>query len=799
MYYLKHFTYALFALLVLFSACGEDEEPTPEPVGSPPEANAGIDLDATVNSSVTLDGSGSSDPEGAITYSWALTTRPDGSSASVSNATQAKATFTPDLAGPYVATLTVKDSDDNEDTDEVTITVTEAAGKPPIASIVDEEGKTISEDNKNDAVTAGTGYALDGSNSFDTDTESKDLTFTWEIVDKPEGSSTASVTAVTDKPDEAIFTPDVIGPYTIRLTVSDPEGNTATAEATIKANASPVTIDKNIDVATVWPNVFDNPDLPDYYVVADIRVDQALTIAPGVKVIFEPNRGLSISGNSGALVAIGKADSLIVLTAKDTLNGWDGILFFNENAQNEFDYADISYGGQLDFSFGVEAANIGVENAGGFKIANSTVSNSFNYGIYLEDGGVLRAFENNTLAKNSNNPISLPLNQVGTIDENSTYSDNTDNTVEIQGTTLDEDEEIIVPALANGTSYFVSGKISIRSGFVAMAGSSFEFDTDGTIDVTGDGYLTAEGTAVDSIVFTGRDQADGWGGILFFNTNSRNSFSYARISYGGNRDFSFGVSSANIGLENAAEIKITNSRITNSVGDYGIYLETGGVIGTFSQNAFVNNSGFPIGLPIAAAGVLDAATTFSGNGDNSVEIFTSTLGGNDDPQILPAFADNTPYYVSGRLDIDNNLEIKAGATFEFNKDVRIEVSGNDGSLEAVGTADSTITFTARDQSDGWLGIVFFTNTTANKLDYVGVSYGGRDGFSFGVEAANVGIENGGKVAISNSSFANSLGYGIFVEGSGQVTDGAGTALTTTQEMVDAGNSFTANTSGETNL
>ena len=799
MYYLKNFTYALFALLVLFSACGEDEEPQPEPVGSPPTADAGIDLEATVNSSVTLDGSSSSDPEGALTHSWALTTRPDGSNALVSSATQATATFTPDLEGTYVATLTVTDSDDNEDTDDVTITVTEAAGEPPVASIVDEGGRAISEDNENDEVTAGTGYALDGSNSFDTDTESKDLTFTWEIVDKPEGSNAASVTAVTDNPDEAVFTPDVIGLYTIRLAVSDPEGNSASAEVTIEANASPVLVDKNIDVATVWPNVFADPDLPDYYVVADIRIEQQLTIAPGVKVIFEPNRGLSISGNSGALVAVGKADSLIVMTAKDTLNGWDGILFFNESAQNEFNYADISYGGQLDFSFGVEAANIGVENAGGFKITNSTVSHSFNYGIYLEDGGVIRTFENNTLASNSNNPISLPLNQVGTLDENSTYADNTDNTVEIQGTTLDEDEEITIPALANGVSYFVSGKISIRSGFVAMAGSSFEFDTDGTIDVVGDGYLTAEGTATDSIIFTGRDQADGWGGILFFNTNSRNSFNYARISYGGNRDFSFGVRSANIGLENAAEIKIANSRITNSVGDYGIYVEDGGVIGAFSRNSFTNNSGFPIGLPIATAGVLDAATTFSGNDDNSVEIFGSTLGGNDDPQTLPAFADNTPYYVSGRLDIDNNLEIKPGATFEFNKDVRIEVSGNDGSLEAVGTADSVITFTARDQSDGWLGIVYFTNTTANKLIYTNVSYGGRSGFSFGVEAANVGIENGGKAAIANSTFTNSLGYGVFVEGNGQVTDEAGTQLTTTQAMVDAGNTFTDNASDETNL
>ena len=281
MYYLKNFTYALFALLVLFSACGEDEEPTPAVVGTPPTANAGIDLDATVNSAVTLDGSGSADAEGAVTYSWALTTRPDGSNASVTSATQAKATLTPDVEGTYVATLTVKDTDGNEDSDETTITVTEAAGEPPVASIVDEDNKSINEDNKNDEVTVGTGYALDGSNSFDTDTDDKDLTFAWEIVEKPEGSSAASVAAATDNPDEAVFTPDVIGPYTIRLTVSDPEGNTSTAEVTIEANASPVLVDKSISATTRWRNVFDDPNLPDYYVVADIDITEELTIDPG--------------------------------------------------------------------------------------------------------------------------------------------------------------------------------------------------------------------------------------------------------------------------------------------------------------------------------------------------------------------------------------------------------------------------------------------------------------------------------------------------------------------------------------
>jgi hypothetical protein len=75
-----------------------------------PEARAGHDLAVAPGATVTLDGGGSFDPAGgALTYTWALLSRPAGSVARLTAATTPTPSFLADLAGDYVAQLTVTD------------------------------------------------------------------------------------------------------------------------------------------------------------------------------------------------------------------------------------------------------------------------------------------------------------------------------------------------------------------------------------------------------------------------------------------------------------------------------------------------------------------------------------------------------------------------------------------------------------------------------------------------------------------------------------------------------------------
>lgn len=75
-----------------------------------PVANAGAAQNVVAGTWVTLDGSASSDANGdQLTYSWSLTSKPAGSSAVLGLPSSARPTFTADLGGTYVASLTVND------------------------------------------------------------------------------------------------------------------------------------------------------------------------------------------------------------------------------------------------------------------------------------------------------------------------------------------------------------------------------------------------------------------------------------------------------------------------------------------------------------------------------------------------------------------------------------------------------------------------------------------------------------------------------------------------------------------
>jgi PKD domain-containing protein/K319-like protein len=184
-----------------------------------PVADAGPSLTAKVGSTVTLNGSQSSSSSGPLTYSWALTFSPPGSSTVLVNPSSVTPSFAVDVAGTYVITLTVSDGTSSDSARVIVSTVNTA----PVANAGPDQN-----------VALGSRVILNGSASGDVDGNL--LTYSWRLLTLPDGSNAALSGANTVSP---AFVADQPGAYTAVLTVNDGNADSNPATVTISTGNIP--------------------------------------------------------------------------------------------------------------------------------------------------------------------------------------------------------------------------------------------------------------------------------------------------------------------------------------------------------------------------------------------------------------------------------------------------------------------------------------------------------------------------------------------------------------------------------
>jgi hypothetical protein len=196
------------------------------PPSQAPVANAGPDQSVHAGSVVTLDGSGSTDPDTnyPLTDAWAITSKPAGSMAELNDPSVVCPSFTVDKPGDYVIRLVVTDSQGNpSDPDEVLVSTWNT---PPVAEAGPDQAVLLT----------GSTVTLDGSQSYDADGDS--ITYEWTLLSKPGGSNATFTDAATVGPS---FVADAYGTYVIGLVVADPWTQSAGDTVTVSfENVRPV-------------------------------------------------------------------------------------------------------------------------------------------------------------------------------------------------------------------------------------------------------------------------------------------------------------------------------------------------------------------------------------------------------------------------------------------------------------------------------------------------------------------------------------------------------------------------------
>jgi hypothetical protein len=251
-----------------------------------PDANAGLNKRVKVNTKTSINGSGSQDPGGKpLSFKWDLLSKPAGSSTQLSNNSLTTLEITPDKEGNYLFSLEVENG--------------ETRSSPSFMSVYAYENKApfALTDRYTYMTTVNKAAMLDGKRSFDPDYE--ELSYSWEIVTGPNGSSAA---IQLNNAVIAEFIPDVAGRYSIILTVNDGELYSAPCNVIVRAASATGIIDNAfMDNTLIYPNPTSSIVNIDLYLVNSSALTISITDING-RVVFNRDYPDLIAGDQHLII-----------------------------------------------------------------------------------------------------------------------------------------------------------------------------------------------------------------------------------------------------------------------------------------------------------------------------------------------------------------------------------------------------------------------------------------------------------------------------------------------------------------
>lgn len=635
-----NFLKALFLIvfITLFS-CSKKDDPIPL------IANAGDDINATVATTVTLDGSKSTGPQG-FTYLWSYigSTAPD-----MNNINGANATFVPMKNGIYTFKLRIEFNGRFSE-DEVTVTVSGVLSVPATISanfvFQDIEPDPTKPDYQaNGLVTIQSGNitasATQGINIQFAETaglviEGGDVTLTgvkltssngWKGIALKGGTLTTGQNTQLEKAGKSTLDGQtetasvVMTGGTINLTATTFSGSTGTYDllvtgGTINEDIVGVTFSSAIPIKSDirYVSKFSPGNtMPSNYSYVLLTTPGALTVstspytngfqfyAYNYLIDGDFSVGSNVNFNGGARIFMKEGAGIFQSTQTLSSNGCPGcnpstgVVIEGHNGTAWKGIA-IGAGGQLSlsgielkkagsalfstgsFSSSVRAAIFYGSSSNGF-ISNTKITDSQNYGLYIDQVGVYPTVSNSTFTNSTNSAISVLANDVYRV------ITNTSNTftmpanvaaVEVRVPNPSYNSPIGTWQALGGSNYYVfTGHVIQSLPWTLSAGTHLKFKASRSLRIGAN--FTAVGTANEPIILDSEVGTSGtWAGMIL---ESVYNMQYCQIRNGGevnifNGNNSLSSEKANV-VFNYGGIQANtfkNNTITGS-GGYGILVE----------------------------------------------------------------------------------------------------------------------------------------------------------------------------------------------------------------------------------
>ena len=233
------------------------------------------------------------------------------------------------------------------------------------------------------------------------------------------------------------------------------------------------------------------------------------------------------------------------------------------------------------------------------QITNCTIKEASGYGIVAGEG--IDSFYNNSISVNGNAAMSMSFTELNRLDTSSILESGEGVGVELYGLYggyIEETIELI--KLKGNPAYLIKDDFRFdggpeRNGLVIEQGVEIRFTDNIMFEVHFRGYISANGTADEPIIFTGTNPSGPqWNGIFIESNDTRNKLEHCEIKYGGANAIKDSIQ-ANIFLGRNYQLEngdlpslILKNCIIGESGGCGVQVQEGAIL-TESNNTFVNN------------------------------------------------------------------------------------------------------------------------------------------------------------------------------------------------------------------